>query len=172
MAKDHNQLRPPSREARESGYETSGISVRGLAIFLVALIVCAAIIHAGVWYLYGGYLALDREKDRTQSALTDPAFVRAYNKDHSTAFDPRRQPLPPAPRLQPSDGLSVQHTPEADLHEMYQGEDKVFKEMGWVIDEQTHQPTSIPESAVLSVIDNANKHKGATSQPAKREGTQ
>ena len=167
MAKDTNQLRPPSRESREAGYETSGVSVLGLAIFVAGLIICAAIIHAGVWYLYRGYLHLDRQKDQTQSALTDPEFVRQYNKEHSTDFDAQRQPLPPPPRLQPSDGMDVQRTPEADLQEMYSSEDKVFAQMGWTIDKETRLPTRIPASVIQSVIqEHAGQAKPAATQPA------
>jgi hypothetical protein len=171
--KDHYQ--PPSSDSAAAGYEKSGVSVKGLAIFLVCLILCAAIIHTGVWFLFGDYLKSDRAKDRPMSALTDPEFVAGYNHRFGTTLPTATGALPPAPRIQPTPGLEQQNTPEADLQQMYRQEDAVFHQMGWRVDQQTHVPLEIPEPVVAAVMSDEKARQGQqpkamASPPAPKEG--
>jgi hypothetical protein len=171
--KDHYQ--PPSSESIAAGYEKSGVSVKSLAIFLVCLIICAAAIHAGIWFLFSDYLKSDRAADRPMSALTDPEFVAGYNRRFGTTLPTATRALPPAPRIQPTPGLENQNTPDADLQQMYRQEDAVFHQMGWRVDEQTHVPLQIPESVVSAVISEEKTRQGQqpkamASPPPSKEG--
>jgi hypothetical protein len=166
MATDKDPFQGPSTEARESGYETSDVSIKGLAIFLVCLVVSAAIIHAGVWFLFGGYVRHDESEDRPQAALKDEQFVSNYNREHGTHFPTPTQSIPPAPRIQPSPGLTQQNVPEADLQTMYAGEDEVFRKMGWSLEPRTHVQLAIPDSVVQSVIQNESARQKSNPTPA------
>lgn len=156
--KDHYQ--PPSSESLAAGYEKSGVSVKGLAIFLVCLVVVAAVIHTGVWFLFSDYLKSDQAKDRPSSALTDPEFVAGYNRRFGTTLPTDTTPPPPAPRIQPTPGLEHQNTPEADLQQMYRQEDAVFHQMGWRVDPETHVPLAIPDPVVSAVISDEKSRQG------------
>lgn len=175
MATDNDHYPPPSNDSVAAGYEKSGVSVKALGIFLVGLIICAAIIHAGVWFLFSDYLKSDRAKDRPMSALTDPEFVAGYNRRFGTTLPTATAPLPPPPRIQPTPGLEHQNTPEADLQQMYRQEDAVFHQMGWRVNEQTHVPLQIPESVVSAVIKDETARQGQqpkakASPPPSKEG--
>ena len=152
MATDKDPFQPPSSESREQGYETSGVSIKGLAIFVVCLVVVAAAVHAGVWFLFGGYVDLHESTNRPHSALTDEQYVKDYNAEHGTNFATSQPALPPEPRLQPTPGLPYQNDAPADLREMYVREDQVFKRMGWTVDEQTHVRRAIPDAVINAVI--------------------
>ncbi|HEY2585381.1 MAG TPA: hypothetical protein VGI81_06445 [Tepidisphaeraceae bacterium] len=174
MATDSDHYQPPSSESLAAGYEKSGVSVKALAIFLVCLIVVAAIVHAGVWFLFSDYLKSDRAKDRPMSALTDPQFVAGYNRRFGTTLPTATTALPPPPRIQPTPGLEQQNTPAADLQQMYREEDAVFHQMGWRVDERTHVPLEIPPSAVSAVIQDVKARQGhqprAMASPPAEEG--
>jgi hypothetical protein len=152
MATDKDPFQGPSTESREAGYETSGVSIKGLAIFVVCLVVLAAIIHAGVWFIFGGYVRVDESQNRPHSALADQQYVSDYNHEHGTSFAAPTQTIPPAPRIQPTPGLDQQNYPDADLQAMYAGEDAVFKRMGWTLDERTQVPVEIPSKFIDAVI--------------------
>jgi hypothetical protein len=165
MAMDNDQFQKPSPESLDAGYETSGVSVKGLAIFVVGLIVFAAVIHIAVWFLFKGYLKADEAKDRSDSALTDPRAVSQFNQQHDTHFPTATPGLPPPPRLQPTPGVEPPRVAAADLQEMYRQEDTVFAQMGWTIDQRTHVPVEIPESVLAAVIQDATQR-----QQAKKSG--
>lgn len=152
MATDKDPFQPPSSESREHGYETSGVSIKGLAIFVVCLIVLAAAIHAAAWFLFGGYVKLEESTNRPHSALTDEQYVKDYNAEHGTEFAASQPSLPPEPRLQPTPGLPHQNNPQADLREMYEEEDGLFKRIGWIVDEHTHVQQAIPDAVIEAVI--------------------
>lgn len=152
MATDKDPFEEPSTESREAGYEMSGVSIKGLAIFVVCLVVLAAIIHAGVWFLYGDYVGIDESKNRPHSALSDQQYLSDYNREHKTEFATPTQTIPPPPRIQPTPGLDQQNNPDADLQTMYAGEDAIFRRMGWTLEERTHVQVSIPESVVQAVV--------------------
>jgi hypothetical protein len=147
-----NEQNPaPSPEAIEAGYETSTVSIRRLAIFLVCLIVVAAVIHVGVWFLFKDFVKHDERIERPRSAL-----------DSTTV-------LPPPPRLQPTPGVETQNVPAADLQQMYQQEDAVFVRMGWTIDAVSHQQTVIPSTVISAVIADESarqEHPPSSKQPA------
>lgn len=152
MATDKDPFQGPSTDSREAGYETSGVSIKGLAIFVVCLVVLAAIIHAGVWFLFGSYVTFDESKNRPHSAINDQQYVSDYNREHKTGFAMPTQTIPPPPRIQPTPGLDQQNNPDADLQAMYAGEDALFKRMGWTLDERTHVQVEIPDSVIQAVI--------------------
>jgi len=135
MHTDSNQLHKPSDESLSAGYEVSAISVRGLVYFVIGLIVVAALVHLGIWFLLVGYERLYGKSARPPSALTDSNI---------------RLPLPPPPRLQPNPASA--NVPAADLQQMYRQEDELFTRMGWRINPQTHVPLEIPQSAIDQVI--------------------
>ena len=175
MATDSDHYQPPSSDSVAAGYEKSGVSVKSLAIFLVCLVVVAAIIHVGVWLLFSDYLRSDRAKDRPISALTDPEFVAEYNRRFGTTLPTETMPPPPPPRIQPTPGLPQQNTPPGDLQQMYGQEDGVFRQMGWRVDEQTHVPLAIPDSVISAVINDEKARQGeppraTASPPAPKEG--
>lgn len=152
MAKDKDPFQGPSTESRQAGYETSGVSIKGLAIFVVCLVVLAAIIHAGVWFLFGDYVNFDEAQNRPHSAVSDQQYVTDFNQQHRSDFPMPKQTIPPPPRLQPTPGLDQQNNPDADLQTMYAGEDAVFRRMGWTLDERTHVQVAIPDSVIQAVI--------------------
>jgi hypothetical protein len=49
--------------------------------------------------------------------------------------------------------------PRADLQLMYSQEDRVFRQMGWLIDPQTHYPLQIPKTVLTSVMKDASSHQ-------------
>jgi hypothetical protein len=162
MATDKDPFQPPSSESRKAGYETSGVSIKGLAIFVVCLVVLAAAIHAGVWFLFGGYVNLEESANRPHSALTDEQYVKDYNAQHGTHFAASQPALPPEPRIQPTPGLPHQNNPPADLQQMYVKEDQVFKQMGWTVDERTHVQGAMPDAVINGVIaDESARQKDA-----------
>lgn len=161
MATAKDQLQAPSSEGLDAGYETSIVSIKGLAIFAVCLIVCAAVLHAAVWYLMKAYVHADELADRPKSALTDPEVAGRYGVPVA------KLPPPPAPRLQPEPGND--RVPAVDLQLMFRHEDAMFRQMGWRIDEQSHAQRLIPDSAISAVIQDekerqqAGQQNGATS---------
>jgi hypothetical protein len=166
MATDNDPFQPPSSESREAGYETSGISIKGLAIFLVCLVALAAAIDAGVWFLFGGYVKLEESTNRPHSALTDEQYVTNYNREHGTDFAPAGPVLPPEPRIQPTPGLAHQNNPPADLQEMYDREDAIFRRMGWAVNDHTHRQVAMPESVLRSVISDESARQKQNPRPA------
>ena len=144
------ELQKPSAESLEAGYETSGVNIKGLVWFVVVLIVTAAVLHVGMWFLMWRYWDYDRFTDRPTSALTDAQFVNAYSKTHGQKIEVTVLPPPPAPRIQPSPP-ETDRIPSKDLKEMYEKEDALFRRMGWRIDEQSHAQ-SIPPQVISAVI--------------------
>jgi len=170
MATDKDQLREPSSESLERGYETSDVSVKGLAWFVVCLIVVAAVVHAGVWFLLEEYIKRDELRDRPYAALADKQFADAYNNQHGTRLEAQEvPPPPPEPRLQPSQGH--ERTPEADLRLMRNQEDDMLRRLGWVIDPVSHMALAIPSEVMSAVIhDEAGRQKRPRMPTAAREG--
>jgi hypothetical protein len=152
MATDSDQLQAPSSESREAGYETSTVSIKGLAIFLVCLVVVGALIHFGAWILIKAMVTHDEHQDRSSSALTDAQYVDRFNRSHGLDVTPAGLPLPPPPRLQPTPGQEPQNVHAADMEQMYEKEDAVFSRMCWKIDKESHSLLGIPQSVISQVI--------------------
>ena len=166
MTKDPSELEPPSSESREAGYETSDISIRRLAIFVVCLIVLAVAIHAGAWLQFAREVSAGQKTDRAPSALSDLAYIDEYNRRRGAAAGLTVLPRPPAPQLQPSPNLQEQHVPADDLREMYQRENVVFAKMGWTIDPNDHNRMIIPSHVMDAVVRNEGlSAKIATTRP-------
>jgi hypothetical protein len=124
------QLRPPSSESLAAGYETSGVNVKALAWLVIALAISAVAIHAGAWLVFTRFNRADQAADHPNSLISAP--------------------LPPAPRIQPSE-------PTNTLHAMYTTEDQVFHQMGWKVDPHNPMQQEIPPSVMAAVINNANQ---------------
>jgi hypothetical protein len=88
------------------GYETRDWNPRYIAYFVVGLVVAAAIIHAGVWFLYRQF---ERQQARTEYR---PTLVDMPNTP------------PPEPRLQLS--------PASEYQEQRRREEEILKNYGWV----------------------------------------
>jgi len=139
MAKD--QLQGPSSESLDAGYEASGVNVRALAWFVVGLAITAIVVHVGVWYLLVGYERQEEKHERAASAL-----------------QVLEQPAPPRPRLQPNPFDNDPHAnPPVDLQKMYADEDAKFRQMGWAVDEKTHELTIPPQYVEQVIQQEANR---------------
>ena len=156
MAKD--QLQGPSSESLEAGYETTTVSVKGLAWMVVCLVVLAVVVHVGIWALLKGYWYADVRTDRLVSALQAVP-----------------QPPPPGPRIQPNPFDSTEpdrpsNLPPDDLQAMYRGEDEAFRQMGWTVDERSHVLT-IPARFIEQVIQEEAGRKDEPPPPASQPTT-
>lgn len=161
------ELEKPSPQSLEAGYETSGVNIKGLVWFVVVLIITAAVLHVGMWFLMWGFWDYDRLKDRPSSALTDAQFVDGYSKEHGQKIELTALPPPPAPRIQPSPP-ETGRIPSVDLKEMYQTEDEVFRRMGWRIDEQSHAQAIPPQ--VMSAVIQQERDRQKQTQAAVTQG--
>ena len=147
MATEERQLQPPSSESFDAGYETSNVSIKGLAIFVACFLFVAAGIHLGAWYLLRGYVTHDQKADRPASAMTDPAMAERY-KGVVTG-----QPEPPPPYIQPSPPQPEPRVPEADLKAMYERENAVFARLGWTPDGDSSVGMKMPRAVAEKVIE-------------------
>ena len=115
--------------ARYQGYE---IKARWLIAFLVVLIVCAIAGNAILLKMFHRMASRVRAVDAPRSALDVP--------------------VPPAtaePRLQPnsqSNGL-----PAEDLASMRIAEDRILQQLGWQVDQATHQ-VRVPDALARQVV--------------------
>lgn len=166
MATDSNQLHKPSPESVRAGYELSTVSVRALVYFVIGLVLTAALIHAGIWFLLMGYYNLYVGGMKPGSALTETGLLKHANVAKTAA----ELPGPPPPRLQPSQPEN--DVPAGDLQHMMEGQDNVFQRMGWTIDKETHVPLRIPSAAIEQVMREERQHAvGATRQaPTSQQG--
>lgn len=157
----NDQQQAPSDEAIRAGYETSTVSIKGLAIFLVCLVVVAALVHLGSWFVFREFLHSDVRQDRPLSALTDPRYV--------TQGSQSTNPLPPSPRLQPTPGSNPQNIPPGDLQKMYEDENAIFTRLGWTVDSGNPARLGIPTSTIDAVIteESERQKKDAATQPAR-----
>jgi hypothetical protein len=162
MATDHNQLREPSSESLEAGYETSTVSVKALAWFVVGLIATAAVIHVAVWLLYREYVKIDERSDKPFSALTDPRTIDQYNQQHGTHLSAASVQQPPPPQIQPTP--PYHNLPSDDLREMHRAEDELFRQMGWTVEAQDHTGLHIPPQVIAAVI----RHESERRQKEKK----
>lgn len=144
------ELEKPSAESVEAGYETSGVNIKGLVWFVIVLIVTAAVLHAGMWFLMWGYWDRASLREQPTSALTDAGYLKRFSDAHGQDVRMTALPPPPAPRIQPSPP-ETDRIPSKDLKEMYEKEDALFRRMGWRIDEQSHAQ-SIPPQVISAVI--------------------
>jgi len=163
---DSDQLQAPSSESREAGYETSAVSIPGLAIFLVCLVIVAGAVHMGAWYLFRGMVTRDEHTDRSSSALTNQQFVDGFNRKYGSDGQVAASALPPPPRLQPTSGQEPQNVPAADLEQMYEREDALFRRMGWTVDKKSHAQLAIPPSVMSTVICEQSAKLGENSSSA------
>ena len=154
MHTDGQQLRQPSPESLEAGYETSTVNVRGLVYFVIGLILTAAVVHVGIWFVLMGYQHVYELSERPRTGLTGATL-----------------PGPPAPRIQPSQPDDPMRVPAADLQHMFQQEDEFFDhELGWKVNRQTHVQTEIPAEVIDQVIrdETDRQRQGSASQSAGR----
>ena len=57
----------PSPESIKAGHEVSDVSIRGILLFIVALVLVAVVIHVGLWFMHQGFL--NRERENTPAPL-------------------------------------------------------------------------------------------------------
>ena len=164
MGTDKDQLQAPSTESVEAGYETSGVSIKGLLWFVIGLIVTAVVVHVGMWFLLSAADHATRAHlDRPTSVLMDKKFNDDYEKRTGIKVDVAQLPPSPPPRIQPSPG--DERIPSADLQLMYEQEDDLFRRMGWDIDESTHAQTQIPPDVVKAVIQDEMNRRPRPQRP-------
>jgi len=154
MAED--LLQGPTQESLDAGYDTSGVSIRGVLWFGVILIITAVVLHTGILVLLRGYWYEDAKNDRLQSAL-----------------QVLEQPAPPPPRLQPNpfdspDGHRPSNLPPQDLQTMYTNEDRAFDQMGWRVEAGSHRLT-IPQRYIEQVIQEETAAQQAGSQGGQQQ---
>jgi len=121
------------------------LRARGVAWFVVGLVVSLAVISLGLWVLLKRFDRDFRQGERPTSVVAADA-----------GGVPRGEQGPP---LQPSSGHDA--LPREDLAGMRQAEDEVFARMGWV-DGTTHA-VRVPEAVVAAV---ARRAGGAGTRPA------
>ena len=88
--------------------ETTDVDIRGIVIFVIALIVAGVVIHGAVWVMYR-YFARQASQP---AAVEFPLATNALRR------------LPPEPRLQID--------PRDDLMNMQRAEEQVLNSYGWV----------------------------------------
>ncbi|HWE01283.1 MAG TPA: hypothetical protein VG326_02645 [Tepidisphaeraceae bacterium] len=143
---EHN---PASPEALELGYQPEAISAKGLLIFLVLFIACAAILHALLWVLMKKLEARDMRFDSPRS------IAQTAGRE------------PPPPNLQPSVGHDV--TDVQDMETLRQTEDAIFIKMGWRVDPATHE-IGIPPQIAREVAEEARARASAPFVPPTTTG--
>lgn len=159
MRNTKNQVHPPSSESLDAGYEVTTVNVAGLGLFVIVLIVTGAIVLYGCVLLMRHYLHEQVTHDRPYSALTDSHFLRDYDATHRTPLAPAPTMVPNGPLLQPSKENGNRVPPE-DLKLMYHREDRVFRQMGWGVDEANPARLDIPQSVIAAVVrDETNRQK-------------
>jgi len=134
-----------SRASLDNGYEPMLLSGRGVAWFVVVLVVSGAITSLALWVLLKRFDRGFRAEERPSSVVAAEAGGVARGEQ--------------APPLQPSTGHDA--LPREDLAAMRQAEDEVFARLGWV-DGTTHA-VRVPEAVVTAV---AKRGGGATTRPA------
>jgi hypothetical protein len=134
-------------ETLTSGHEPDHANKRGLVIFVICFVAFAAVTYVALWFLLKLENGRVRDADRPRSLV---AVVR--------------YPLN-APPLQPTQ--THDRRPQEDLVVMYRQEDRVFADMGWTVDQNTHE-ARLPDALVQRVASQANAHRVATasSRPA------
>lgn len=107
---------PPSAEAMDKaiklGHEPSAISVKGVAWFLICLVLTIVVTFAFVWVVWHFLTIMQRQSDTPSSALT---VVKQ---------------IPAGPLLQPS--IVHDHIEHEDLNDMHARENHRFSQMGWL----------------------------------------
>jgi len=112
-------------ESLKLGYEASGVSVRGLGIFLVIFILSAVFINVVVWFLTVSLL------DRERNSATARSAVAPID----------RMPEPPLQPMEDHDSV-----PWQDLLRLKTSEGEIFHRMGWETD--AHGEPRVPDRIV------------------------
>jgi hypothetical protein len=148
MTQQTQQALPPESLAR--GYEREEFRLRWFVGAVVCLVLFAAAMHVGLWYL-------TKADSRPRLADRPASSVAEY------------RPTMSAPPLQSAAGHD--RLPRQDLAAMRQAEDRIFADLGWKVDGQTHRATP-PDALVRRVADRyaSNRSKvsrlSTTSRPA------
>ena len=138
-----------SRASRENGYEPMLLSGRGIAWFVVILVVSGAVTSLALWVLLKRFDRDFRLAERPSSVVSADA-----------GGVPRGEQGAP---LQPSTGHDA--LPREDLAAMRQAEDEVFARLGWV--DGTTRAVRVPEAVVAAVA----RRSGGAAMPAKVPAT-
>ena len=95
----------PSPESVKAGHEVSDVSIRGILLFIIALVVVAVVIHVALWIMHQRFLKREREDD--------PA------------------PLPLASQREPPPGPGFEETPGVQLREYRAEQMRRIDSSGW-----------------------------------------
>lgn len=99
----------------ETHHEESDVNVRALIWFFVIFVVFGVITHFALWFLYKGFVKMERRETAPLTEMQRPADI-AVPKNQ-----PLLQPFPPN-----------RNTPVNDLADMRAAEEKALKTYGWV----------------------------------------
>ena len=102
------------------------INLRGIVYSVVGLVAVALVVHLLIWGLIKGFSSFDTRRDPVPSPLAEE----------------NRQPPPPGPQLQT--------TPEIDLRDMRQEEDRKLGGAGWI--DQQQGTVRVPIDVAMEVI--------------------
>jgi hypothetical protein len=105
------------------------INLRGIAYAVIGLVAVALVVHLVIWGLLKGFNRFDTKRE-------------PVSRIPSAMVEANRQPPPPGPRLQT--------TPELDLREMRQEEDRKLGGAGWIDPRQgtVHVPIDVAMEVV------------------------
>lgn len=111
----------------DTQHEESDVNVRALMIFLIVFIVFAVFTHFLIYFMYKGFVHMERRSSAANPALT----AMARPADASVPATPRLQPFPAKLR----DGEVAppyRNTPVIDMAEMRRTQDEHLASYGWV----------------------------------------
>lgn len=145
---EHIQYQDDELFNPETAHEHSDVPVRPLWIAMGVFLVFAAVSHVVLWFLYKGFVNLERDRaEAPQTAVQRPA----------DAAVPKNQPLlQPFPSVRP-DGRAVppyRNTPVTDLQEMRAAESARLGSYGWVDRERglVHIPIDVAKERAVQML--------------------
>ena len=109
----------------ETHHESSDVNVRALIWFMVVFVIFAIVTHVMLWFLYKGFVRMERKGSETLTAVQKPGGISI----------PKNEPLlEPFPQNLPNGGLSspIANTPVTHLSDMRRSEEEALSTYGWV----------------------------------------
>ena len=170
MVTDNTQVQAPSSESREAGYETSTVSVEGLAIFSRLPDRPGRTHSCGSMAFDQGHGG-ERSRQGPVELRPDRRTVRRPLQSRPRVGGHRRTfALATTPSTSTDRGRSHRTFTAADLEHMYEREDAVFGRMGWKIDKESHAQLDIPQSVISQVIQDESARQGPNAAEKKGSG--
>ena len=109
----------------ETHHESSDVNVRALIWFMVVFVIFAIATHFMLWFLYKGFVRMERKGSETLSSVKKPAGISV----------PKTEPLlEPFPQQNANGGLNPPNanTPVTHLGDLRRNEDEALTTYGWV----------------------------------------